>query len=249
MTSQSLVTINIEPCLLPHFFHSTNTNLSTVQVQEIAAPEYFNKNLYNNIMDTNHRSVYSLFLNIEPDKVSITASLLQWLDAVCCPFRLCIMCHIGRLEGGSPWLLHHSPALHSCTGTAMMSLPQGASSLYKYIPVFLWRKNFFYFLNNFLNNSQTMSHYGLVWGITWGDLVTAKHGWRMFPFCLAQCPGWLNPCKNMLLFFLRFLINTWPLLLWKDEIGQAGRNNIPVEIQNGVKQNRSLDVLASSHCG
>lgn len=44
----------------------------------------------------------------------------------------------------------------------------------------------------------------------------------MFPLCLSQCPGWLNPSKNVLLLFLRMLINTWPLQ-WKNEIGQPGK--------------------------
>lgn len=90
--------------------------------------------------------------------------------------------------------------------------------------------------------SSGMSHVATWWLL--GRVVE----WRMFPLCLSQCPRWLNPCKNVLLVFLRFLINTWPLL-YRDEIGQPGRKNIPVEIQNGVKHNRSLDVLASSHCG
>lgn len=178
-------------------------------------------------------------------RCSITASL-QWLDAVCCPFCLCIMCHIIPLEGGNSWLLHHSPALNSCTGTAAMLLPEGASSLYKYILVVY--EHFFEI------NSQTSHHLcpitawsGMSHVATWWLLGMAVE-WRMFPLCLSQCPGWLNPCKNVLLVFLIFLINTWPLL-YRDDIGQPGRKNIPVEIQNGVKHNRSLDVLASSHCG
>lgn len=136
----------------------------------------------------------------------------------------------------------------------MMSLSLGSSSLYlqnKCIPPF------------FLINSQksllkmtqwwpiiSISRDVLVWCVPADDLEC----WAMFALCLSQCPGWLNPSKNLLLVFLRKLINTWPLQ-WKNEIGQLGKKKkyvyiyIPVEIQTGVKQKRSLDVLASSHCG
>lgn len=48
--------------------------------------------------------------------------------------------------------------------------------------------------------------------------------WRMFPLCLSQCPGWLNPSKNVLLVFLRMLINTLP----KKEEKKNSTGDIPV---------------------
>lgn len=104
----------------------------------------------------------------------------------------------------------------------MMSLSLGSSSLYlqnKCIPPF------------FLINSQksllkmtqwwpiiSISRDVLVWCVPADDLEC----WAMFALCLSQCPGWLNPSKNLLLVFLRKLINTWPLQ-WKNEIGQLGK--------------------------
>lgn len=138
-----------------------------------------------------------------------------------------------------------TPQLSTLAQAPLRLLPEGASSLYKYILVY---EDFFEM------NSQTSHHLchimarsGMSHVATWWLLGMAVE-WRMFPLCVSQCPGWLNPCKNVLLVFLRFLINMWPLL-YRGEIGQPGQKNIPVEIQNGVKHNRSLDVLASSHCG
>lgn len=87
--------------------------------------------------------------------------------------------------------------------------------------------------NTFLKLTAQTSHHlchimawsGMSHVATWWLLGMAVE-WRMFPLCLSQCPGWLNPCKNVLLVFLKFLINTWPLL-YRDEIAQPGQKKYP----------------------